>query len=622
MKLKYLLLVFGFISLLAHAQNIPSWVKQHPVNEFGYAGVGMAKTTEKGYINKAKERALADLASEINIQISSTSLLNTIEDNGTIKELYAETIRSAVQANIEKYRMVDSWQNDNEYWVYYELNRFDYEEYMEARRQKAIKDGFDFWYRGNSMIEQGDIMSGIDLLIKAWEVIQPVIHMELGCSYSGNTINLGTEVYASLIGAFNGVTLSVSPATINGKAFQGTENPIEIRVLRNNRPLKNIALQAKFLSGEGDVSSPAPTDEYGTSKFYIRNITSKQAQQEVRVSLAMDAFKILTQGKYSVLFKKALAMMPEATLTVNLEQKRLTAYIQTRNDELRSLATSVKSMLTNNYFDIVETPGQADAIVTLENNLKKGALIPGELYNMVEYFSTLSVSILDNRTNATLLNYSLNDVRTLVPENKSLAQAKAMVTRELLKQLKKGLPVQLKSLKIDTSGEIPVRDYLPENPKPQPSSPIISVEVPEVSPLPSQPSTPPVQENNPPKVDTTPKNPEATRWEWFDGVFVEFSHLSVMGNKSRVHCKIINVNNDDVSIRLFALNQCVVNENGEQVKIERIKLGSDTSTYSVKALIVPNIPTELMIEVPKLTKVALLELKAASGENIKIRNLK
>lgn len=67
MKLKYLLLVFGFIGLLAHAQNIPSWVKQHPVNEFGYAGVGMAKTTEKGYINKAKERALADLASEINI---------------------------------------------------------------------------------------------------------------------------------------------------------------------------------------------------------------------------------------------------------------------------------------------------------------------------------------------------------------------------------------------------------------------------------------------------------------------------------------------------------------------------------------------------------------------------
>ena len=170
MRFKWLLFVFWMIGMYVNAQNVPDWVKQHPVNEFGYAGVGMARISEKGYVNKAKERALADLASEINIQISSSSLLNTIEDNGAVKELYAETILSTVQADMEKYRMVDSWQSGEEYWVYYELNRSDYEEYMEARRQKAIKDGFDFWYRGSSMIEQGDMVSGIDLLIKAWEL--------------------------------------------------------------------------------------------------------------------------------------------------------------------------------------------------------------------------------------------------------------------------------------------------------------------------------------------------------------------------------------------------------------------------------------------------------------------
>ena len=118
-------------------------------------------------------------------------------------------------------------------------------------------------------------------------------------------------------------------------------------------------------------------------------------------------------------------------MTVNLETKRLTAYIQANNNELRTLATSIRSMLTNNYFDVVETSGQADVVVILENSLKKGASIPGELYNMIEYFSTLSVRILNNRTDAVLLNYSLNDVRTLVPENKSQQQAEAMAVREL-----------------------------------------------------------------------------------------------------------------------------------------------------------------------------------------------
>lgn len=621
MRFKWLLFVFWMIGMYVNAQNVPDWVKQHPVNEFGYAGVGMARISEKGYVNKAKERALADLASEINIQISSSSLLNTIEDNGAVKELYAETILSTVQADMEKYRMVDSWQSGEEYWVYYELNRSDYEEYMEARRQKAIKDGFDFWYRGNSMIEQGDMVSGIDLLIKAWEVVQPVIHLELRCSYNGKTVNLGTEVYASLVGVFNGVTLSVSPSVINGQAFQGIKDPVNVRVLRNDRPLKNMVLQARFLSGEGDISSPAPTDEHGTSSFYIRNITSKQSQQEIRVSLVLDSFKALAKGKYAVLFEKAFAMMPEATVTVNLETKRLTAYIQANNNELRTLATSIRSMLTNNYFDVVETSGQADVVVILENSLKKGASIPGELYNMIEYFSTLSVRILNNRTDAVLLNYSLNDVRTLVPENKSQQQAEAMAVRELLKRLKKEFPLRLKSLNVETSGEIPVKNNVPNSSGPGAPLPV-SGSVPDVTPFSPDRNVPPVQvvPDTSPIVEVTPA--ETLRWEWFDGVFVEFSHLSVMSNKSRIHCKIINTNNDDVSLRLYLSSQCVVNENGEQVKIERIKLGSDTGTYSVNALIVPDIPTDFMIEVPKLSKVALLELKTTSGRNIKIRNLK
>ena len=621
MKLKWLIFTFWLIAVCASAQDVPVWVKQHPVNEFGYAGVGMAMMNEEGYINKAKERALADLASEINVQISSSSLLNTVDDNGMVKELYAETIRSTVQANIEKYRMVDSWQDGKEYWVYYELNRFDYEEYMEARRQKAIKDGFDFWYRGNSMMEQGDMVSGIDLLIKAWEVIQPVIHLELRCSYNGKTVNLGTEVYASLISIFNGVALTLDKEIINGQAFQGIETPVVVRVLRNGRPLNNISLQAKFLSGDGDLSLPTPTDVEGVSSFYIRNITSKQAQQEVRVSLLLDSFKILTEGKYAVLFKKTIAMRPEATLTINLESKQLTAYIQNQRNELRTLANAIQSILTNNYFDVVETRGEADVVVTLDNNMKKGSVIPGELYNMVEYFSTLSIRILNNRTNAVALNYSLEDIRILVPENKSLPQAESMAVRELLKRLKKEFPAKLKSLTVDTSGDIPVREYVPEPSEPvvtpQPVSDVVPVVTPYV-PVQNTPVVQPVPEKKPIVEET---HVEAICVEWFEGVFVEFSHLSVVSNKSRINCKIINKNNDDVSLRMFISNQRIINENGEEVKIERIKLGADTDSYCVNALIVPEIPTELMIEVTKLSSVALLELNSGR-ENVKIRNLK
>lgn len=620
MKIKLLICFLTLFYLVTNAQDIPSWVNQHPINEFGYAGVGMAKTDEAGYMNKAKERALADLASEISIQISSSSLLNTIENDGIVKELYAETIRSTFQTDIEKFRLVDSWKNGEEYWVYYELNRLDYEEYIEKKRQKAIKDGFDFWYRGNTMIQQGNMTSGIDLLIKAWEVIQPVIHMELRCSYNGKIINLGTETYASLAGIFNGITLSVTPQSLNGQAFQGISDSIKVQVFRNGNPLRNIQLHAKFLSGDGDLSSPPPTDINGESVFYVKNITSKQEQQEIRVSLVMDTFKTLVNGKLGILFKESLTTLPEASLTVKLEKKQLNAYVLTTKDGLQTLATSMKSMLTNNYFNIVNSPSQADVIITLDNQLRKGGIIAGELYNMVEYFSTLSVRILNNRTNTIVLNYSLNDVRTLVPENKSKIQAETMAVRDLLKRLKKEFPLQLKTLTIDTEGNIPVKDYLPVSP--EPVNPVashpVNEDIPIVTPL---PSVQPVQESQPAAEPNTFRE-NTVREEWIEGVYLEYSHLSAVGSKSRIHCKIINTTLNDVNIRLYLPDQMVINGNGEEMKVERITIGSNSGTSIVTSLIVPEIPTKLIIETARLDWVALLSLKKNTGETVKIRNLK
>ncbi len=625
MRKKLLIGLLLFFCLLAHAQDIPSWVKQHPVNELGYAGVGMARTSEADYMNKAKEQALADLASEISIQISSSSLLNTVEDNGVVRESYSESIRATMKADVERFRLVDSWQGGGEYWVYYELNRLDYEAYLEEKRNQAIKDGFDFWYRGSAMMQQGDMLAGTDLLVKAWNAVKPVLHMDLRCSYNGKTVNLGTEVYASLVGAFNGVTLTVSPGELSGQAFQGIATPVKVVVLRNGVPLRNIQLCAAFIAGDGDLSSPAPTDENGSSVFYVRNLTSKQHQQEIRVSLAAGALRLLADGEFSALFRKALAALPEARLTIRLENKQLNAYIQPADGGLKNLAASIRSMLTNNYFNVVESPAQADVVVTMANQLKKGGIVSGELYNMVEYFSNLLIRLVDNRTSAVMLNYSLNGIRTLVPENKSYVQAELMVVRELLKRLKREFPAQIKSLRIDTEGEILTRNVFPVSLQPVQQEPIplsptepIGGELPQVVPyLAVKPST-----ASTPSVSPVSAQDGTMREEWIEGVFLEYSHLSGVGSKSSIHCNLVNTTSNDVAIRLYVVDQTVINQDGEEMKIGRITIGSNSGTGSVTALIVPDIPTKLVIETPKLDWVALLSLKKSTGEIVKMRSLK
>ena len=456
--LLFILVISWFCFQLSGQQtNRPDWVKQHPVSGLSYIGIGMAEISEGDYQQKAKQNALSDLVSEIQVVIAANSLLNTLEDDGNVKQIFAESIRTEARAEIENFRLVDSWRSDNEYWVYYELNKDDYAALVEARRQKAIRNGFDFWYKGHITLQQGDLMTAIELFSNGMEAIRPVLNQELFCSYEGKTINLATELYAALAGVFDGITIVLNPVTVSVTPFQGIREPIAIGVYRNGNPLRNIRLKAEFVSGAGDLSSMSPTNESGVAALYVRNITSKQAQQEIGISLIDDVFSLFRKGSYAALFKQMLSSLPGATLTVNTAQTQTSAYVRSAQSDIEAVERTVKSLLNNHFFNVVASPSEADIIVTLDNKCRKGNTVPGELYNFIEFFSTLGIKIENNRTGQTMLNYSINDERTLVPENKSASQGKNMAARELIKRLNREFARELKKITFDRTGKISER---------------------------------------------------------------------------------------------------------------------------------------------------------------------
>ena len=208
------------------------------------------------------------------------------------------------------------------------------------------------------------------------------------------------------------------------------------------------------------------------------------------------------------------------------------------------------------------------------------------------------------------------------PENKSASQGKNMAARELIKRLNREFARELKKITFDRTGKIPERQkMLPDVPVPvvgasvpeKEADPVISVPVvvPEVIPAPLVPVK-----------SAKPENQKAIRVEWLDGVFVEFDKLATLGDKSRIHLKIVNTNADDCEVDLYSGNLTVINEKGEESPIVSVKLGSKFNDRRVTALIVPDLPTEMVIEVSKLQSVALLQLKDFKNNIVKLRGLK
>ncbi len=95
----------------------PMWMKQKPIVPGYYVGVGSAKKVGKPeeYKEKARRDALADLAEGISLQVSSTSVLYTIETKQGLTETFDQQIKVSTDDYLEGFEPVGFYENENSY---------------------------------------------------------------------------------------------------------------------------------------------------------------------------------------------------------------------------------------------------------------------------------------------------------------------------------------------------------------------------------------------------------------------------------------------------------------------------------------------------------------------------
>ena len=609
--MRYLLGVLLFCLLgNLEAQERPDWVKQRPVSSMHYIGIACVSKSEKDYMQKAKQQALNDLISEIKVNVASTSLLHTLEENDRVWSEYEESIRVEARESVENFKMRGSWQSDTEYWVYYELNKFDYEEMVEKRREKAVREGFDYWWQGESSRNRGDLTIALACYLKGLEAIRPAINEELICSVEGKDMDVGHELYNSLLNLFRGITIRTTPGTVEGRAFQGVDAPVSVHVEREGVPLRNVALSCQFVSGDGVLSKELVTDESGNADLYIRNITSKEPGQEIAIVLNKSLFASLEKSVYKGMLKSVQEVMPQGRVNVSVKKMSVKAFLEVKDGADQVLKRVVSSLLTNSYFDLAESPSQADVLVLVKTEFRKGEEIPGEMYNLTAYYTTVNIDIVNNRSNADILHYGIDEMRSLAPAKNSLTAARNAAMTSVSKRLRQELEKELKRMNIDMLGDInPNPDRLKKKPvanvkpdvkvdaKPDEKKPVIVVKKP------------------------ASKEPEYAEGELIPNLFVRYVGKKDYGDKTILSLKVINRLGDDYNMNLIRYDVKVVNEKGEEVKIERMRLGSSEDSHRVSATIVPDVEMSLVLEMKKIQSAKLIQISDSKG-TVKLRNLK
>ena len=87
MKKLVLSFCLSLCALVIYAQT-PSWVVSRPVADGKYLGIGMASLSDPDCRNKAVTNALLDIASQISVNIESSSFMQTVDVDGRSRELF------------------------------------------------------------------------------------------------------------------------------------------------------------------------------------------------------------------------------------------------------------------------------------------------------------------------------------------------------------------------------------------------------------------------------------------------------------------------------------------------------------------------------------------------------
>ena len=101
----------------------PTWAQSRPISSSYHIGIGVAqKAPGIDYRNAAKENALSDLAAEIKVNVNSNSLLYTLEREYKFEQEFRETIKTSTNLDLEDFELVENWEDQSSYWLYYRFN--------------------------------------------------------------------------------------------------------------------------------------------------------------------------------------------------------------------------------------------------------------------------------------------------------------------------------------------------------------------------------------------------------------------------------------------------------------------------------------------------------------------
>nr|WP_319401934.1 LPP20 family lipoprotein [uncultured Carboxylicivirga sp.] len=259
----------------------PEWLKSRPVSSNYFYGIGIAPKLggSEYYTKKAKEKALADLAQQINTRVKSETNFTKTEDNSGVYEYIQSRINATSNEFLEGYKFVDSWEDKDNTYAFYQLSKTDFYSLKTERKNKAIELA---WLKIQQALEQdknNNMTEAIQLYASAIDALSGFLDQETSKIVNDEKIDLFETSKTGIIKLIEQLNIQCSTNNIDGKAGNTIPNgTASILVSLNHIPTTNIPVKFTY-SGGYIINDKVVSDVNGKVKTPLLNYNKKTTEQ-------------------------------------------------------------------------------------------------------------------------------------------------------------------------------------------------------------------------------------------------------------------------------------------------------------------------------------------------------
>jgi hypothetical protein len=400
--------------------KVPNWVSSRPHNGFKYVGVGFAdKSKGDNYQMEAKKNALYDLASEIKVNISSNSVLYTVQNNNSFNENFNSLIKLSNTDNIEGYTLVDSYENDKQYWVYYQLDKQEYADLKAKKKQQIITKASNLIAASFYDEKNKDFSSSLKKRIQAFGVLTPYLSEEINFDPSQtsgikNVFDL-TSLIQTQLQSISAVMKGDLPVL---KPYQVSYTPLVYNLeLKNKTPLQNFPFTVS--SDEDKISVYEKTSTNNRGELQVKVNSVEPLQQQIAFSLSPDITTLMGTDSVGNAGVRLLKQFIEtSSLKVQANVTNITIHVSSVENNLgkptglHSIESYIKQKFDGQEIRLVEKPEEADYVIESIADTKEdiSSAVLSENYKIKLVSLLINIQLKKQSTGEILYKTQVNDV--------------------------------------------------------------------------------------------------------------------------------------------------------------------------------------------------------------------